>query len=346
MELRNLGRTGMKVSPLCLGTMMFGAWGECGYDESAPVISAALDAGINFVDTADVYSWGGCEEIVGRALEKRRDEVILASKAHYPMHPSGHAPNRSGNSRRWIMRAVEDSLRRLRTDYLDIYQVHRPDPDTDLEETLQAMSDLVRSGKVRVVGTSTFPADHLVEAQWIAERHGLVRPRTEQPPYSILNRSAEAAVLPTCVKYGIGVMTWSPLSEGWLTGRYQGDIDLTAGRQRAHRAQFDPALAGNIRKREAVEQLTKLAAETGCSLTHLALAFARNHPAVTSVIIGPRRLDQLEDLLAGADLRLEDSVLDRIDEIVAPGTMLNHEDSHYLPPALTDPALRRRGAAA
>ncbi|GLH99957.1 aldo/keto reductase [Phytohabitans aurantiacus] len=342
MELRTLGRTGMRVSPFCLGAMMFGAWGGSDYDDAAPVINAALDAGINFVDTADVYSWGGSEEIVGRALRGRRDEIVLATKFHYPMHPSGHAPNRGGNSRRWIMRAVEDSLRRLGTDYIDIYQVHRPDPDTDLEETLEAMSDLVRSGKVRVIGTSTFPAEQLVEAQWIAQRRGLVRFRTEQPPYSILNRVAEAAVLPTCERYGVGVMTWSPLSEGWLTGRYQDEIDLSGGRQAAHRAQFDPALPGNIRKREAVERLIKLAAEAGCSLVHLALAFARAHPAVTSVILGPRTLDQLKDLLASASVGVDDELLDRIDEIVPPGTALNQADSHYTAPALAEPALRRR----
>ncbi|MFI6498042.1 aldo/keto reductase [Nonomuraea typhae] len=326
--------------------MMFGAWGQTDGRAAIPILHAALDAGINVVDTADVYSWGGSEEIIGKALAGRRDDVVLATKFHYPMDPGlgpgDEAPNRSGNSRRWIMRAIDNSLRRLGTDYIDLYQVHRPDPSTDVEETLSALSDLVRAGKVRAIGTSTFPAEQIVEAQWAAERRGLVRPRSEQPPYSILNRAAEAAVLPTCQKYELGVMTWSPLSEGWLAGKYQGRIDMSGGRQRAHRDSFDLALPGNTAKREAVGRLTKLAAEAGCSLVHLALAFAAAHPAVTSVIIGPRTMEQLDDLLAAAAVRLGDDVLDRVDEIVPPGTTLNNTDMHHTPPALADPRARRR----
>ncbi|RSM65257.1 aldo/keto reductase [Kibdelosporangium aridum] len=346
MEMRTLGRTGIKVSPLCLGAMMFGAWGGNDETSAVPIVHAALDAGINFIDTADVYSWGGSEQIVGKALAGRRDDVVLATKVHYPMQPGvgpGDAvPNRSGNSRRWITRAVEDSLRRLGTDYIDIYYAHRPDPDTDIEETLSVLTDLVRSGKVRAIGTSTFPAEQIVEAQWVAERRGYERFKVEQPPYSILNRSVEAAVLPTCQRYGIGVLTWSPLSEGWLTGRYQGDFERGKGRQIAHPQQFDPELPGNIAKREAVGKLIDLANETGCSLIHLALAFVRAHPAVTSTIIGPRTMEQLKDLLAGAEVGIDADVLDRIDEIVPPGVVLNAADSHHTAVELTDSVLRRR----
>ncbi|GAA1774014.1 MULTISPECIES: aldo/keto reductase [Streptomonospora] len=340
MRLRALGGTGIKVSPFCLGTMMFGPWGGTTYEDAAPVIHRALDSGVNFVDTADVYGGGACEEIVGRALKGVRDDVVLAGKVHYPM---GEDANTWGNSRRWITRAVEDSLRRLGTDHLDLYQVHRPDPHTDIDETLGVLSDLVRSGKIRAAGSSTFPAEQIVEAQWVAERRGHVRLRTEQPPYSILNRSAETAVLPTCARYGMGVMTWSPLSEGWLTGRFQGEIDLTRGRQAAHRRNFDPALPGNVRKREAVTELTKLAEDAGLSLVHMSIAFAAAHPQVTSVILGARTMEQMEDLLAATGTTLDDALLDRIDEIVPPGTVLNPADSHYRPPAMRDARLRRRG---
>ncbi|WP_405806411.1 aldo/keto reductase [Streptomyces sp. NBC_01187] len=339
MELRTLGRTGMQVSPLCLGTMMFGVWGNPDEKESIGVIEAALDAGINFVDTADVYSWGGSEEIVGKALADRRDEVVLATKFHFPM---GDGPHASGNSRRWITRAVEDSLRRLGTDRIDLYQVHRPDPETDIEETLSALDDLVTAGKVCAVGTTTFPAEEIVEAQWAAERRSLVRFRTEQAPYSLLNRAAEAATFPTCLRHGLGVTTWSPLSEGWLTGKYQGEIDLTQGRQAAHRANFDLGLTGNQLKQRTVAELAKLASDAGLTLMEMALGFVRNHPAVTSVLIGPRTPEQLRGLLAAADTVLDADLLDRIDACVPPGTVLNTADSHYTPEALADPALRRR----
>ncbi|MFE6450660.1 aldo/keto reductase [Nocardiopsis dassonvillei] len=339
MRLRPLGNTGIRVSPLCLGTMMLGPWGGTSYEDAAPVIHRALDAGVNFVDTADVYGGGATEEIVGRALKGRRDEVVLVGKVHFPM---GEDANMWGNSRRWITRAVEDSLRRLGTDYLDLYMLHRPDPHTDIDETLGVLSDLVRVGKVRTVGSSTFPAEQIVEAHWASERRGHVRLRTEQPPYSILNRSAEVSVLPTCARYGMGTMVWSPLSEGWLTGRFQGEVDLSRGRQAAHRPNFDPALPGNVRKREAVAELLKLAEGSGLSLVHMAIAFAASHPQVTSVILGPRTPEQLEDLIAAAGTTLDDDLLDRIDEIVPPGTILNPADSHYRPPSLRDPRLRRR----
>jgi aryl-alcohol dehydrogenase-like predicted oxidoreductase len=341
MRMRTLGGTGIKVSPYCLGAMMFGAWGNRDHEDSIRIIHAALDGGINFVDTADVYSAGESEEIVGQALRGRRDDVVLATKAHSPM---GEDPNMRGNSRRWIVREVESSLRRLQTDYIDLYQMHRPDPDTDIDETLSALSDLVRSGKVRAIGSSTFPAEQIVEAQWVADRRGHERFRCEQPPYSILVRGIEAGVLPTCQKYGMGVIVWSPLAGGWLTGRFRKDtdVDMTRGRAQRLPLRFDPALPANQAKLAAVEELIKIAADAGSSLIHLALAFVTTHPAVTSAIIGPRTMDQLTDLLAGATVTLDDDILDRIDQIVPPGVTLNPADAGWQPPVLADPAARRR----
>ncbi len=341
MRMRTLGGTGIKVSPYCLGAMMFGAWGNTDHEDSIRIIHAALDAGVNFVDTADVYSAGESEVIVGKALLGRRDDVVLATKAHSPM---GRDVNMRGNSRRWIVREVENSLRRLQTDYIDLYQMHRPDPDTDVDETLSALSDLVRSGKVRAIGSSTFPAEQIVEAQWVAQSRGHVRFRCEQPPYSILVRGIEGHVLPSCQKYGMGVIAWSPLAGGWLTGRIRrmSDVDMTKGRAQRIPQRFDPSLPANVAKLAAVEELIKIAADAGCSLTHMALAFVVGHPAVTSAIIGPRTMDQLTDLLAGASLALDDDVLDRIDQIVAPGATLNPADSGWQPPVLGDPEARRR----
>ncbi|MGE3620918.1 MAG: aldo/keto reductase [Acidimicrobiia bacterium] len=336
MERRILGGTGMSVTDLALGAMMFGAWGNPDHDESVRMIHTALDAGINFVDTADVYSAGESEVIVGKALKGRRDDVVLATKFRHTMGPDD---NHRGGSRRWIARAVEDSLRRLEVDHIDLYQMHRPDLATDVDETLGALSDLVRAGKVRAVGTSTFPAEQIVEAQWVAERRGHVRFRTEQPPYSILRRGAEAAVLPTTQRYGMGTLVWGPLSGGWLSGR----ADPTAASRAERRPEvFDLTLPGNRAKVEAVQEITALAGEAGLSVPHLAVAFARAHPGVTSVIIGPRTPDQLDDLLAGADVVLDDDVLDRIDEIVPPGVNLNEADIASTPPSLTDKRLRRR----
>ncbi|HUA94716.1 MAG TPA: aldo/keto reductase, partial [Acidimicrobiales bacterium] len=249
MELRHLGRTGVRVSPLCLGAMMFGAWGNPDHDDSTRIIHRALDAGINFVDTADVYSDGESEEIVGKALKHRRDDVVLATKVHGVM---GKDPNRQGNSRRWIVKACEDSLRRLGTDWIDLYQVHRPDPDVDVDETLGALTDLVRAGKVRSVGSSTFPPSAIVEAQWTAERRGRERFVTEQPPYSILVRGVEGEVLPVCQRYGLGVIPWSPLAGGWLTGRYrEGREAPTSHRASRIPQRYDLTLEGNRRKLEA-----------------------------------------------------------------------------------------------
>jgi aryl-alcohol dehydrogenase-like predicted oxidoreductase len=338
MERRILGGTGISVSDFALGAMMFGAMGNTDHDESAGIIRTALDSGINFIDTADVYSGGESEQIVGKAIRGRRDEVVLATKFGMPM---GTDPNQRGASPRRIARAVEDSLRRLDTDHIDLYQLHRPDHATDIDDTLGALSDLVRAGKVRAIGGSFFPAELTVEAQWTAERRGHHRFRTEQSPYSILVRHIESAVLPTAQRYGMGVLTFSPLSAGWLSGR----ADLTSGTrgQGLGARQFDMATPGNQAKRAAVEQLTKLAAEAGLSMTQLATAFVRSHPAVTSVIIGPRTPAQLADLLTGADIVLSADVLDRIDEIVPPGTDLNPEDLYFAtPPAIEDKRLRRR----
>jgi aryl-alcohol dehydrogenase-like predicted oxidoreductase len=343
MRMRTLGGTGIKVSPYCLGAMMFGAWGNTDHEDSVRIIHAALDAGINFIDTADVYSGGESEEIVGKALRGRRDDVVLATKAHSPM---GTDVNMRGSSRRWIVREVENSLRRLQTDYIDLYQMHRPDPDTDIDETLSALSDLTRSGKVRVIGSSTFPAEQIVEAQWAAQARGHIRFRCEQPPYSILVRGIEGSVLPACQKYGMGVIAWSPLAGGWLTGRIRkdADIDMTKGRAQRIPQRFDPKVPGNAAKLAAVEELIKIAADAGCSLTHMALAFVTTHPGVTSAIIGPRTMDQLNDLLAGATVVLDDDVLDRIDQIVPPGQTLNPADAGWQPPAITDRSARRRPA--
>jgi aryl-alcohol dehydrogenase-like predicted oxidoreductase len=343
MRMRTLGGTGIKVSPLCLGAMMFGAWGNPDHTESGHIIHAALDAGINFIDTADVYSAGESEEILGETLGARRDEIVLATKFHGPM---GDDVNMRGSSRRWIIREVENSLRRLQTDYIDLYQVHRPDPDTDIDETLSALSDLVRSGKVRAIGSSTFPAEQILEAQWVADRRGHMRFRTEQPPYSIFVRGIEAAVLPTCQKYGMGVITWSPLAGGWLTGRITREtgVDMTSPRAKRLPHRFDPTMPGNAAKLSAVEELLKLSDEAGVSLTHLALAFVMAHPGVTSAIIGPRTMDQLNDLLDGGSVELGDDVLDRIDAIVPPGVTLNPPDAGWQAPVLMDAASRRRTA--
>ena len=339
MDHRPFGRTGVKVSPLCLGAMMFGAWGNPDHDESIRIIHRALDAGINFIDTADVYSRGESEEIVGKALEGRRDDVVLATKVHGTM---GDDPNQFGNSRRWIVREVEDSLRRLKTDYIDLYQIHRPEADTDIDETLGALSDLVHQGKVRYVGSSTFPASQIVEAQWVARDRGRERFVCEQPPYSILARAVEADVLPTCRRHGMAVIPWSPLAGGWLSGKWRKGQDAPAS-TRAQRlpARYDLSDPGNQRKLDAAEALAQLAEEAGLTLIQMALAFVLSHPAVTSAIIGPRTIEQLESQLGADEVVLDPAVLDRIDEIVAPGTTLAAADTGFQNPDLR-PAARRR----
>jgi aryl-alcohol dehydrogenase-like predicted oxidoreductase len=338
MEYRPLGRTGVQVSKLCLGTMMFGAWGNPDHDDSTRVIHAALDAGVNFVDTADVYSAGESEEIVGEALKGRRDDVVLATKFFMPM---GEDPNRRGGSRRWITQAVEDSLRRLQTDWIDLYQVHRPDPAVDVEETLGALTDLVQQGKVCSIGSSSYSGSQIVEAQWTARERGLERFRTEQPPYSLLTRSIELDVLPTAQRHGMGILTYSPLSGGWLSGSWSADSSPTSPARQRLAARFDMELPENQRKLEAVEQLAKVADDAGLTMIELAIAFVVNHPGVTSAIIGPRTLEQLESQLPAAGATLDAAVLDRIDEIVKPGVNLNPADTSYGEQVLT-PALRRR----
>jgi aryl-alcohol dehydrogenase-like predicted oxidoreductase len=347
MDYRGLGRTGMQVSPLCLGAMMFGGWGESDHDTSVGIIHRALDAGINFIDTADVYSQGESEIIVGKALAGgRRDDVILATKFHGQMGVAlGEAgdPNKRGNSRRWIVAEVENSLRRLGTDWIDLYQVHRPDRDTELEETLSALTDLQRQGKIRAFGCSTFPAHQIVEAQWTSEKRALGRFVTEQPPYSLLVRGTEADILPVAEQYGMGVLPWSPLAGGWLTGRYRKGQALPTSR-RAERLpdRFDLANPANQRKLDAVDAFAELAEKAGLSLIHLALAFVLQHPAVTAPIIGPRTMEHFESQLGAVDVTLTPEVLDRIDEIVPPGVTLSSTDQGYVPPALADPFLRRR----
>jgi aryl-alcohol dehydrogenase-like predicted oxidoreductase len=341
MTNRTLGRTGVHVSPLCLGAMMFGAWGNEDHDESIRIIHAALDAGINFIDTADVYSRGESEQIVGKALAGgRRDDVVLATKFHGPM---GEDPNEAGNSRRWVFREVEASLKRLNTDWIDLYQVHRWDPWTDHEETLSALTDLVAQGKVRYIGSSTYPAAQIVEAQWVAGERNLRRYVTEQPPYSLLVRGVEADVLPTCLEHGMGVIPWSPLAGGWLSGRWrQGQEPPQSTRAARLPRRYDLSLPDNQRKLEVAEQLAQLAEEAGMSLIHMAIAFVITHPAVTSAIIGPRTMEQLEAQLGAADVTLDDALLDRIDEIVPPGRNVNPADGGWDNPALRPEALRRR----
>jgi aryl-alcohol dehydrogenase-like predicted oxidoreductase len=336
--MRTLGTTGVQVSEHCLGAMMFGKWGNPDHDDCVRIAHRAFDAGINFLDTADVYSQGESEEIVGKAIAGRRDDIVLATKV---MAPMSEDPNMRGNSRRWIQREVENSLRRLDTDWIDLYQVHRPDESADIDDTLGALSDLVHQGKVRYAGSSTFPADYIVEAQWVAERRGRERFRCEQPPYSILVREIERAVLPTCQRYGMGVIPWSPLAGGYLTGRYRKGAEIPAGSRLANRPiENDRQRRVHEQRLDAVEELLKVAADAGISLTHMAMAFVVEHPAVTSAIIGPRTMDQLEDLLAGAGVRLEPDALDRIDEIVPPGTSISGADP-WQPRALSRKERRR-----
>jgi aryl-alcohol dehydrogenase-like predicted oxidoreductase len=341
MDYRTLGRTGVAVSPLCLGAMMFGDWGNKDHDDSVRIIHAALDAGINFIDTADVYSRGESETIVGKALAGgRRDDVVLATKVHGSM---GDDPNQFGNSRRWIIREVEASLKRLNTDWIDLYQIHRPEPvTTDIDETLGALTDLVHQGKVRYIGSSTFPASQIVEAQWVAKERNRERFVTEQPPYSMLVRGVENDVLPTCRRHGMGVIPWSPLAGGWLSGAWRKGRDAPDS-TRADRipARYDLSIPENQRKLDVVEELAQVAEQAGLTLIQLAIAFVINHPAVTAAIIGPRTMEHLESQLAAADVTIDPAVLDRIDEIVPPGSNVNVADGGWANPDL-EPSARRR----
>ncbi|MDX6659056.1 MAG: aryl-alcohol dehydrogenase [Solirubrobacteraceae bacterium] len=340
MTHRTLGRTGVQVSPLCLGAMMFGQWGNGDEKESIRIVDRALEAGINFIDTADVYSRGESEEIVGKALKGRRDNIVLATKFHGGM---GDDPNEAGNSRRWVFREVEASLKRLQTDWIDLYQVHRWDPWTDHEETLGALSDLVAQGKVRYIGSSTYPAAQMVKAQYIAKERNLQRYVTEQPPYSLLVRHIENDVLPTALEFDMGVIPWSPLAGGWLSGKWRKGVEPPQSTRAARiPGRFDMSLPANQEKLEAADALARLAKESGLSLIHLALGFVIRHPAVTAAIIGPRTLEQLESQLGAADVTLSDEILDRIDEIVPPGRTINPVDAGWSNPALAPEARRRR----
>ena len=334
MLYRTLGRTGIKVSPYALGALALGTpIGNPDHGDSVGIIHRALDAGINFIDTADAY--GESEVVVGKALKGRRDSVVLATKFS---RPTGDDPNQQGASRRWIMAAAENSLRRLQTDYIDLYQLHRPDPGTDIEETLSALSDLIHSGKVRAIGASQTPASGIIEAQWTAQRRGLERFHTEQPPYSILSRGIEREVLPIAQRYGMGILVWGPLAQGMLTGRARRGQQTDLRRAALFKAFSDE------RRLDAVEQLIPLAEQAGLPMTHLAMAFVIAHPGVTSAIIGPRTMAHLDDLLAGVDTTLDDEILDQIDEIVAPGTDVGALDMAYQPPAIREAQLRRRPA--
>jgi aryl-alcohol dehydrogenase-like predicted oxidoreductase len=325
--------------------MMFGAWGRTDEADCRRILDLALDSGINFLDTADVYAFGESETILGNILNGRRDDIVLATKFSEPM---GEDRNRRGNSRRWIMRAAEESLRRLQTDWIDLYQVHRPDPACDLDQTLGALTDLVRAGKVRAIGTTTFPAEHLVTAQWVAQKRGRERFVTEQPPYSLFARSVEASVLPACRDLGLGVLAWSPLNGGWLTGKYRrGEEPPGDSRAARHPDHFDYGHPVRERKLDLAEALAGIAGQAGITLTELAIAFVLEHPAVTAAIVGPRTPRQLADQLPAADIVLDNAVLDAIDALIPPGFNVHPTETGWVPPALrADQRRRSRGASA
>lgn len=339
MQYRTLGRTGVQVSTLALGAMNFGSIGRTTQDEATALVDAALDAGINLIDTADMYSAGESEEMVGRAIAGRRDDIVLATKAGMPM---GEERNHRGSSRRWLVTELDNSLRRLGVDHVDLYQVHRWDPATSDEETLSALTDLQRAGKIRYFGSSTFPAYRIVQAQWAAREHHLSRYVTEQPSYSVLQRGIETHVLPVTEEYGLGVLVWSPLASGWLSGAVREGREIATSRSAFMPDRFDIALPANRARLDAVEQLAKVADEAGLTMIQLALGFVTAHPAVTSALIGPRTLDHLHAQLAAADTVLSADVLDAIDSIVAPGTDLAAHEKYDTPPSLLDPSLRRR----
>jgi aryl-alcohol dehydrogenase-like predicted oxidoreductase len=329
----------VQVSTLVLGAMNFGALGRTTQDEATAIVDAALDAGINLIDTADRYSAGESEEMVGKAIAGRRDDIVLATKANSPM---GDERNHQGSSRRWLVTELDNSLRRLGVDHVDLYQIHRWDPTTSDEETLSALTDLQRAGKVRYFGSSTFPAYRVVQAQWAARDNHLSRYVTEQPGYSILQRGVESHVLPVTEQYGLGALAWSPLASGWLSGAIRAGQEITTSRSAFMPQRFDTTIASNRAKLHAVEQLAKVADQAGLTMIQLALGFVTAHPAVTSAILGPRTLEHLHSQLAAADTVLTGDVLDAIDGIVAPGVDLAADEKFDTPPSLLDPALRRR----
>jgi len=342
MQYCTLGRTGVQVSTLVLGAMNFGAIGRTTQAEATALVDAALEAGINVIDTADMYGAGESEEMVGTAIAGRREDIVLATKGFMPM---GEERNHRGSSRRWLVTALEDSLRRLGVDHVDLYQVHRWDPTTSDEETLAALTDLQRAGKIRYFGSSTFPAYRIVQAQWAAREHHLGRYVTEQPSYSILQRGVETHVLPVTQEYGLGVLAWSPLASGWLSGAVRAGRDITTNRSAFMPQRFDLAIPANRARLDAVEQLATIADGAGLTMVQLALGFVTAHPAVTSAIIGPRTLEHLHSQLAAADTVLSADVLDAIDAVVAPGVDLAPEEKFDTPPALLDASLRRRRAS-
>ncbi len=339
MQYRTLGRTGVQVSSLVLGAMNFGAIGHTSQDEATAIVDAALEGGINLIDTADMYGGGQSEEMVGKAIAGRRDDIVLATKAYMPM---GDERNHRGSSRRWLVTALDDSLRRLGVEHVDLYQIHRWDPGTSDEETLSALTDLQRAGKIRYFGSSTFPAYRVVQAQWAARDSHLSRYVTEQPSYSVLQRGIETDVLPVTEQYGLGVLAWSPLASGWLSGAVREGREITTSRSASAPQRFDLTIPSNRARLDAVEQLAKVADEAGLTMIQLALGFVTAHPAVTSAIIGPRTPDHLDSSLAAADTVLTADLLDAIDAIVAPGTDLAAHEKFDTPPALLDAALRRR----
>ncbi|MDM8083745.1 aldo/keto reductase [Cellulomonas cellasea] len=340
MLYRTLGRTGVQVSSLALGAMNFGAIGDTTQDDATAMVDVALEAGVNLIDTADMYSQGGSEEMVGKAIAGRRDDIVLATKASMPM---GDEPNHRGASRRWLVAELDHSLQRLGVDHVDLFQIHRWDPTTSDEETLSALTDLQRAGKIRYFGSSTFPAYRIVQAEWAARENRLGRYVTEQPSYSILQRGIEAHVLPVTQEYGIGVLVWSPLASGWLSGAVRQGREIATHRSAFMPQRFDLAIPANQARMDAVEKLAKVADEAGLTMIQLALGFVTAHPAVTSAIIGPRTMDHLTSQLAAADTVLTADVLDAVDAIVAPGVDLAPEEKFDVPPALLDPSLRRRG---
>ncbi|AUX46461.1 aldo/keto reductase [Sorangium cellulosum] len=323
MNYRLLGRTGIHVSPLTLGCMMFG--GRTSAEDSYAIIDRAIAVGINLLDTANVYNDGRSEEIVGDALRRNghRHHIVLATKVHGNMHKGdGLDPNRAGNSRRQIIEQCEASLRRLKTDWIDLYQIHRPQPECPIDETLRALDDLVRSGKVRYIGSSTFAAWQVVESLWVSKEYGLNRFVTEQPPYNLLDRRIERELIPACKSYGFGILPWSPLAGGFLSGKYRRDGKQPEGRFADGTHQRAPALLGSQRAFEVVEALRKIATEKGFALSQLALAWTAQQPGITSPIIGPRTLEQLEDNLGSLELKLGPEDLARIDAISPPGDVV------------------------
>ncbi len=334
MDYRYLGRTGIRVSPLCLGCMNFG--NNAAADDSYDIIDRAVEAGVNFLDTANVYANGQSERVTGEALKRngRRDYVVLATKCHGNMHKEAAGtdplnatlnPNRWGNSRRQIIEQCDASLRRLQTDWIDLYQIHRPHVDCPIDETLRALDDLVRAGKVRYIGCSTFAAWQVVESLWTAERYGLNRFVTEQPPYHLLDRRIERELIPAARTFGLGLIPWSPLAGGFLTGKYQRgqnapeNARYSGGKSRAGMLENDRAF-------DILEGLQQLADDKACSVSHLALAWRRDQPGITSPIIGPRTMDQLEDNLKAMAVQLTDADRERIDELSPPG---EHVSNYY-----------------